>query len=259
MRAYETDCEAYVKFCEERGISLGDVSSLETYKDFVLGESFRASTINRKLSAIKAGIIGYLTVAYGKEKAELLKPVYRSVKGVKTSKNEKVVRSESILSEEEIESLIRAADPKTALIVRFLSKTGCRISEALNVTLADIVEKDDSVEINVMGKGTKARRVFISKMDYLTIRETFKGSQVLFETIHHHPYDRVNVTKKIGKLSEAVLGKHISAHSLRHSFATNKIQLTRKIQAVSEYLGHSSVSITLDLYVHESLTLQELL
>jgi integrase/recombinase XerD len=246
LKAYEADRIAYVKFCDERGVSLGDASSLESYRDFLLGQSCRASTVKRKLSAIKAEIIGCLTATYGKERAELLKPVYKSVKGVKTSKDEKVVRFESILSESEIESLIQAADAKSASIIHFLSKTGCRISTA-------------HPPCSVIGKGMKARTVFISKTDYRTITEAFKGKKYLFETIHHHPYDRVNITKKIGKLSEAILGKHIGAHTLRHSFATNKIQSTRKIQAVSEYLGHSSVSITLDLYVHESPTLSELL
>ncbi len=50
-----------------------------------------------------------------------------------------------------------------------------------------------------------------------------------------------------------MLNRDISAHKLRHSFATIKIAKTGKIKAVSEYLGHSSTSITLDMYVHEEL------
>ena len=48
------------------------------------------------------------------------------------------------------------------------------------------------------------------------------------------------------------------APTLRHSFATEKIAKTGKIKGVSEYLGHSSSSITLDMYVHEELTDDEL-
>ena len=62
------------------------------------------------------------------------------MKGIKLSKNERVIRPESVLSEEEIEKLIQAADPKTSLIILFLSKTGCRISEALNITMGDVKE-----------------------------------------------------------------------------------------------------------------------
>ena len=40
---------------------------------------------------------------------------------------------------------------------------------------------------------------------------------------------------------------------MRHSFATLAIREGASIKAVSTYLGHSSTSITMDMYVHESL------
>jgi integrase/recombinase XerD len=259
LEAYRSDRVGYLAFCRDLGIALGDTSSLEAYRDALIVASLKPATVNRKLYGIKTGLVGYLTTTFGKEKAEVLKLAYRSVKAVKLSKNEKSVRPEAILTEDEIENLISAADSKTALIILFLSKTGCRISEALNLKLGDIVETDDAVELTVLGKGFKARTVFLSKPDYQTIRETFNGKTYLFETIHGNRYDAANITKKIGKLSKAVLGKHASAHTFRHSFATNKIRETRKIQAVSQYLGHASVSITLDMYTHETLSLDELL
>jgi integrase len=238
---------------------MGDVDSLEAYKESLISQSFRPSSINRKIYGIKAGLLGYLKAVYGKEKGELLGQAYKTVKGIKLSKGEKAVRPERVLSEEEIEKLIAAVDAKTALIIRFLAVTGCRISEALNVKLGEIKLTDEAVEVSVIGKGQKARTVFISLADYEAIRETFKGAEFLFETIHHNRYDKVNLTKKIGKLSQAVLGKRATCHSFRHSFATNRIKATGKIAGVSSYLGHSSVSTTMNLYVHESLTLAELL
>ena len=179
-----------------------------------LRSSVRPTTINRKLCAVKAGLTGYLAATYGREKAEVLKNAYKVVKGIKLSKNERVIRPESVLSEDEIERLIKAADPKTSLIILFLSKTGCRISEALNITIGDVKENDDAVEISVVGKGQKGRTVYLAKDDLLRMRQTFKGKKYLFETIHGNRYDKVNVTKKIGKLSESVLGQtHQRPHS----------------------------------------------
>ncbi len=219
----------------------------------------KATTINRKLCGIKAGLIGFLAATYGTEKAEVLKNAYKVVKRVKLSKNERAIRPENVLSEDEIARLIQAADPKTACIIRFLYRPGTRISEALNATLDDVTETDSAMKINVLGKGTKARTVFLSESDYAAILEAFKGNHFLFETVHANRYDKVNVTKKIGKLSEKVLGKHISAHTLRHSFAAIMVHKTHKIQATSEYLGHSSAAITLDMYTHEVFSLDELL
>ncbi len=44
--------------------------------------------------------------------------------------------------------------------------------------------------------------------------------------------------------------EHINFHSLRHTFATRLIENGADYKTVSELLGHSSVSITLNLYVH---------
>ena len=41
-------------------------------------------------------------------------------------------------------------------------------------------------------------------------------------------------------------------HSLRHSFATGAIELGFDVKTLSEILGHSSVQITLDRYVHSN-------
>ena len=43
---------------------------------------------------------------------------------------------------------------------------------------------------------------------------------------------------------------HIHFHSLRHTFATNCINLGVDYKTISEILGHSSINITLNLYVH---------
>lgn len=45
----------------------------------------------------------------------------------------------------------------------------------------------------------------------------------------------------------------INFHALRHTFATRCIEAGVDVKALSEMLGHSSVSVTMDIYVHPSL------
>ena len=45
-------------------------------------------------------------------------------------------------------------------------------------------------------------------------------------------------------------------HSLRHTFATRCIEVGFEIKSLSEVLGHSSVKVTLDRYVHSSMRLK---
>jgi integrase len=46
--------------------------------------------------------------------------------------------------------------------------------------------------------------------------------------------------------------EHKSFHSLRHTFATRLIKNTNDFKTVSELLGHSSISTTLDIYTYTS-------
>ena len=47
--------------------------------------------------------------------------------------------------------------------------------------------------------------------------------------------------------------KDINYHALRHTFATRCVEAGFDIKSLSEILGHSSVKITLDKYVHSSM------
>ena len=85
------------------------------------------------------------------------------------------------------------------------------------------------------------------------IRSTFHGETYLFQTQGGKPYRTTYVSYEITKAGRRILGRKISAHSMRHSFATLTIRDGASIKAVSKYLGHSSTAITMDMYVHESL------
>lgn len=46
--------------------------------------------------------------------------------------------------------------------------------------------------------------------------------------------------------------KEYNFHVLRHTFATNCIKVGMDIKSLSEILGHASVDVTLNRYVHSS-------
>ena len=50
--------------------------------------------------------------------------------------------------------------------------------------------------------------------------------------------------------------ENINFHALRHTFATRCIELGFEIKSLSEILGHASVNITLNRYVHSSFELK---
>ena len=140
------------------------------------------------------------------------------------------------------------------MLVSLLSQTGLRISEALNIKLSNIEkETRKNCWIRVLGKGDKERMIIAPSPTIKGIKNHFKRKIYLFEH-NGHSYNSRSITQRITIEGYKILGReyHISAHTFRHSFATEKIKQGVSPQKLSLMLGHSKVSTTLDLYVHET-------
>ena len=61
---------------------------------------------------------------------------------------------------------------------------------------------------------------------------------------------------RIGKYARACGIDGIHAHTLRHTFATRAVEVGFEIKSLSEVLGHSTTTITLERYVHSSMELK---
>ena len=143
---------------------------------------------------------------------------------------------------------------RDGLLVSFLFATGLRISEALGIRLTDLTEDSDWTDIRVLGKGKKLRTVRTETRLIAAIRDAFPGETWLFSTVNGGPMLRRYAGNQIRKGALRILGRQLSPHSLRHSFATAAYQESGDINAVSKELGHSSVSITSAVYLHTGLT-----
>ena len=66
--------------------------------------------------------------------------------------------------------------------------------------------------------------------------------------VEHINRDRKEKARKRHRRAE--LFEHVSPHALRHTFATRALENGIPPKVVQEILGHSSITITLDLYTH---------
>lgn len=142
---------------------------------------------------------------------------------------------------------------RQAMIIRFLWTTGARVSEMIGIRRSDWQIEEERVLLRVTGKGSKERVLRIPRDLFDEIRDVFRGEEWLFETGNGRPYNRTYVSNQVARVTKRAIGRSLRAHSLRHSFATRTIRTTGKIEATSRYLGHSSPSITMQFYCHESL------
>lgn len=228
------------------------------YYSYLKEKGLKASTINTTMAALKK-TVREIT----KNETDIIKLFYLEKKLKELPKEQiqsKAVDcdTDKIPTEEEINVLLEKGSYKLGLFIRFLIHTGARIFEVTQIKHSMITEKEKLLEIRIVGKGSKERILKVDKELVKEIQAHFQGKTYLFETSGGKQYRKNYVSYQIQRLSMRVLSKRFSAHSFRHYFATTMLKKSGDVKAVSNYLGHSKISITLDMYIHSILSFEQL-
>lgn len=178
-------------------------------------------------------------------------------------------REIKFLQEEHLIRLFKAVETKDILglrdkaILEVLFSTGLRVSELVNLNREQV--NLDAGEFGVIGKGGKARVVFLSKRAKETLQKYFQKRNDAFRPL----FIRYSGPKGDGSLSdeklrlsvrsiERMIEKYrkkagilfrIGPHILRHSYATDLLRQGADIRSVQEMLGHKNISTT-QIYTH---------
>ncbi|MQM70488.1 site-specific tyrosine recombinase XerD [Lactobacillus buchneri] len=146
-------------------------------------------------------------------------------------------------------------------ILETLYATGLRVSELVNLKLGDLHLPMNLLQ--TIGKGDKERIIPISDVaiDWLnqyiqsTRVQLLSGrpnSEFLFLNAHGHQLTRQAIWQMIKKyVNQAGIKRHVTPHTLRHSFATHLLENGADLRIVQELLGHSDISTT-QIYTHVS-------
>lgn len=125
--------------------------------------------------------------------------------------------------------------------ILFYLLTGCRRTEAINITINDIDFNNNKILI----QGTKTK----SARRYIVISEKFKNIlKENFNNMFTHQEDYY--TREFTKYLKLLKIKKHKLHDLRHTFSTNLYYLGVPDKERQYYLGHSSIVITNDIYTH---------
>ena len=127
---------------------------------------------------------------------------------------------------------------------------GLRLSEGLNLTIADI--DSASMQVHVRdGKGGKDRLVPLPSRTLVALRSfwaTHRHPRLLFPKMgpdSNSPMDKGSVQKALKRvLADCHIHQHISPHSLRHCYATHLLEQGLDLRSLQALLGHASLNTT---------------
>ncbi|KLI21931.1 integrase [Brachyspira hyodysenteriae] len=184
---------------------------------------------------------------------------------IKVPKPDKTITKEKIVSKSIINKMMKLSNEKNKLIIQTLYATGLRVSELINIKKKDCRKTiEDNIiymSVSVIGKGNKERKIKLEMDLYKDILNIFEGKIYLFETKNKRAFTRQYIYRIVNTAGLKALGtRQVHPHTLRHSFATELlIKDNKSLKAVSKYLGHSSTAITSDFYIHDELSIRDLL
>lgn len=163
-----------------------------------------------------------------------------------------------VCSEEEIVSIFKATENlKHRTILMTIYSAGLRISELINLKIAHIDSHRMQIRV-VQSKGKKDRYTLLSHKNLKLLREymrAYKPHEYLFEGQASTrqlpiPYTSRSIQAFLKEsVRKAGITKNVTAHTLRHSFATHLLDHGTDLRYIQSLLGHES-SKTTEIYTH---------
>jgi site-specific recombinase XerD len=169
-----------------------------------------------------------------------------------------------VLAEEEVAQLVRAPDELSAVGLRdraaleVLYGAGLRRQELVGLDLSDWLVAEGALHVR-RGKRRKERLVPLGSRAAAAVdaylrraRSLLRGDRItgaLLLTRHGNRLTVATVSHLVAYHGDRALGRRVSPHMLRHSYATHLLRRGASVRAVQQLLGHSSISST-QKYTH---------
>ena len=252
---YRRDLQAFAAYLLQQGIEDWSAAGYREVSGFSARQfrnGLKSRTIQRQLSSIR-GFYRYLinhSLAKTNPATEVSAP--------KADKPlPKTVDAESL------DQLLRPASSDDALTIRDLAifeliySSGLRLAESVSINIDDIDLAHQ--HLVVTGKGNKTRHLPVGTKAvqaierWLRVRGEFAlpgNRSALFVSKNGNRLSRRSVGERLRQLvKKRGLDRHLSPHTLRHSFATHLLESSSDLRAVQELLGHADISTT-QVYTH---------
>ena len=256
QEAYRRDLERFAQYAASRGASTPPDVTARMLREYVyhlkdLGLS--PSSIRRNVSAVRT----YFRFLTG-DGVVVRDPTER----LETPKRWRTLPD--VLTVEEVQTLLAAPslnDPcafRDRAMLELAYGAGLRVSEWITLGVRDLML--DEGLVRVFGKGSKERLVPIGRSAIGAVAiylrelrprlEKGEGKGMLLLNARGRPLTRMGAWKILrGYVERTGITRHVTPHTLRHSFATHLLEGGADLRAVQEMLGHVDIATT-QIYTH---------
>ena len=251
LEAYRRDLTDFVDFCYNKGENdITDIkrSDINSYILKLKEEKYTPTSVMRKIASMRGFFKWFCANEYS-DKNPIL-----------TLEQPKLPKHlPKVMTIEDLNQILNSdLNPTEKVIVEMLYGCGLRVSELANLNITDI--DIPSKYVKCYGKGSKERLVPFGEKAKTALKKYLKQREIIVLENKLDKNKRLllkdngkNITRQdiynfIKKQGEKI-HKHISPHTLRHSFATHLLENGADLRVVQELLGHSDVSTT-QLYTH---------
>jgi integrase/recombinase XerC len=256
--AYIKDVEEYAEFLQKNnfidnidGILNVAAETVRAYLGYLFRRKVKKVTVNRKISSLRS--FYKFLIRSGKTKNN-------PAGMIQSSKTEKYMPN--FLSVDEMFELLHAqnetstAGLRNRAILELFYSSGLRLGELAGLNVMDL--DFDQALVKVRGKGRKERIVPVGAPARKVLQEYLaktrevrkKTSEDVFNSPLFLNLRGVRITaRSIARIvdeatKKSKIGRKISPHALRHTFATHLLNAGADLRSIQELLGHESLSTT---------------
>ncbi|MFZ6028300.1 MAG: tyrosine-type recombinase/integrase [Chloroflexota bacterium] len=263
VKGYVGDVGIFARWHEENLGPLTDIDQITSaavsqYKEYLIGQQARASTINRRLSALAA----YTNWAMDQGLMKAVRNPVQDVKSVQSDnpyrkwlnhgQHERLIQSiEELLAESKQHfPRLHHTRQRDATIVILLLNCGLRVRELIALKCSNVSLTAHGGHITV-GKENHLRRRNIplnerarqSLLDYLALRPEV-DDEALFIGTHEEGIDEKTVQRAINRFASPAGLEQISPITCRHTFAKMLIDQGVSLEEVAVLLGNTRMTGT---------------
>lgn len=255
VQSYIRDLKRFNDFFDDKNIDVKDISENDIHHYLSdLYDHLKKSSIQRHMVSLRRFYL------FLQKEGKINDNIMNQFEMIKSGKY-----LPTVLSKNEITSFLNSIEVKDAIssrnrcMVELLYSSGLRVSELVTLTLNDIhiLQK----LIRCIGKGDKERIIPMNDTvcyylnNYVEVyREELLTNQtnLLFLTRKGKSISRNNFYNILNHMIyQSPITKHVSPHTLRHTFATHLLENDADLRSIQEMLGHSDISTT-TIYTHIS-------